>query len=86
MLIEHVLVFVCISHVNCKFHQSEDCILFVFSCVGLCDPVDCRLPCPSPGDLSNPGMKLESPALQADSVLSEQPGKSLLLKSLFVLD
>ena len=29
------------------------------------------LPFPSPGDLPNPGIKLESPALQADSLLSE---------------
>ena len=26
-------------------------------------------PCPSPGDLPNPGIKLRSPALQADSLL-----------------
>ena len=30
---------------------------------------------PSPGDLSNPGIKHRSPPLQADSVLSESPGK-----------
>ena len=29
----------------------------------------------SPGDLSNPGVKPESPALQADSLPSEPPGK-----------
>ena len=34
-----------------------------------------RLPFPSPGDLSNPGIKSESPALQADSLQSEPPGK-----------
>ena len=33
------------------------------------------LPFPSPGDLPNPGIKLRSPALQADSVPSEQLGK-----------
>ena len=33
------------------------------------------LPCPSPGDLPNPGIKPESPALQADSLPSEPPGK-----------
>ena len=32
-------------------------------------------PFPSPGDLPNPGMKSRSPALQADSLLSEPPGK-----------
>ena len=29
------------------------------------------LPCPPPGDLPNPGIKLKSPALQEDSLLSE---------------
>ena len=33
------------------------------------------LPFPSPGGLPNPGIKLRPPALQADSLLSEQPGK-----------
>ena len=32
------------------------------------------LPCLSPGDLSNPGIKSRSPALQADSLPSEPPG------------
>ena len=39
-----------------------------------------RLPCPPPGDLSDPGIKHVSPeslALQADST-SESPGKPLL--------
>ena len=34
------------------------------------------LPCPPPGDLPNPGIELRSPALQADSLTSEPPGKS----------
>ena len=59
------------------------------SCLTLCDPVDCSppgssihrfsrqeywsgLPFPSPGDLPNPGIK---PALQADALTSESPGK-----------
>ena len=33
------------------------------------------LPFPSPGDLPDPGIKLGSPALQADSLHSEPPGK-----------
>ena len=33
------------------------------------------LPFPSPGDLPDPGIKLRSPALQADSLPSELPGK-----------
>ena len=30
---------------------------------------------PSPGDLPNPGIKLESPELQVDSLPAELPGK-----------
>ena len=33
------------------------------------------LPFPSPGDLPNPGIKPRSPALQADALLSDPPGK-----------
>ena len=40
-----------------------------------------RLPFPSPGELPNPGIKLVSPALQADSLLSEPPGKPLIFTS-----
>ena len=32
------------------------------------------LPCPSPGDLPDPGIKPKSPALQADALPSEPPG------------
>ena len=35
------------------------------------------LPFPSPGDLPNPGIEPRSPTLQADSLSSEPPGKSL---------
>ena len=34
------------------------------------------LPFPSPGDLPNPGIKPRSPALEADALTSEPPGKS----------
>ena len=58
----------------------------------LCDPMDCRLalsvefsrqeywsgmPFPSPGDFPNPRIELRSPALQADSLPSEPPGKPM---------
>ena len=33
------------------------------------------LPCPPPGDLPTPGIDSRSPALQADSLSSESPGK-----------
>ena len=40
------------------------------------------LPCPPPGDLPNQGIKPRSPALQADSLPSEPPGKPGSLVSL----
>ena len=36
------------------------------------------LPCPSPGDFPDPGIKPRSPALQKDSLLSESLGKPSL--------
>ena len=51
------------------------------------------LPLPSPGDLPDPGIELRSPALQADYLSSEPPGKpgrgkggfySLFLKILYI--
>ena len=46
------------------------------------------LPCPPPGDLPDPGIKPGSLALEADSLLSEPPGKPLnrLLKTLNVTE
>jgi len=35
------------------------------------------LPCPPPGDLPDLGIELRSPALQADSLSAELPGKPL---------
>ena len=37
---------------------------------------------PSPGDLPNPGIKPESPALQADALPSEPPGKPPIFKNI----
>ena len=37
------------------------------------------LPFPSPGDLPDPGIETRSPALEADSLPSEPPGKPLLM-------
>ena len=43
------------------------------------------LPFPSSGDLPNPGIKPGSPALQADTLPSEPPGKpQIFLKYLFI--
>ena len=39
------------------------------------------LPFPSPGDLPDPGIEPRSPTLQADSLLSEPPGKPLIFTS-----
>ena len=35
---------------------------------------------PSPGDLLDPEIKARSPALQADALPSEPPGKSIYIK------
>ena len=44
------------------------------------------LPFPSPGDLPNPGIEPGSPALQADTLPSEPPGKSVItLKLIFYI-
>ena len=40
------------------------------------------LPFPSPGDLPDPGIKPGSPALQADTLLSEPPGQQSLQKTI----
>ena len=36
------------------------------------------LPFPPPGDLPDPGIELRSPALQADTLLSEPPGNKFI--------
>ena len=41
------------------------------------------LPFPSLGGLSNPRIKPQYPALQADSLPSEPPGKSVLMKHMY---
>ena len=41
----------------------------------------CGLPFPSPGDLPAPGIKPRSPALEADALTSEPPGKRSVGKS-----
>ena len=43
------------------------------------------LPFPSPGDLPDPGIKPRSPALQADTLPSETPGKPFFFLLLDVL-
>ena len=69
-------------------------VIVIQSSPTICDPMDYSLPgssvhgdspgknteigCPPPGDLSNPGVELRSPALQIDFLPSEPPGKPLL--------
>ena len=43
---------------------------------GLFTEFSSGLPLPSPGDLPNPGIETGSPALQADALPSEPPGKT----------
>ena len=44
------------------------------------------LPFPSPGDLPEPGIKPGSPALQADALPSELPGKPTLKEGILIRD
>ena len=68
--------------IKCMIRESESEVAQL--CPTLCDPMDCSLsassvhgilPFTSPGDLPNPGIKPRSPALQADALPSEPPGK-----------
>ena len=43
------------------------------------------LPFPSPGDLSYPGIEPGSPALQADALPSEPPGKPNVVYSMLII-
>ena len=45
-----------------------------------------RLPFPSPGDLPNPGIEPQSPALQADALSSEPPGKLVTTNKTPIID
>ena len=71
-------------------HDKPSCAALVAqSCPALCDCLHCSRPgcsvsgqeywsglsCPPPGDLPNPGIEPRSPALWADSLTSELPGK-----------
>ena len=44
------------------------------------------LPCPPSGDLPNPGIKPRSPALKADSLLSELQEKPIYTEELYKKD
>jgi len=61
------------------FYEPMDCTLPVFSVHRIFQArISVWLPFPSPGDLPDPGIEFRSPALQADALLSEPPGKPFL--------
>ena len=76
-----------VETLRANWHLPCGCVcvcVCVFSCSARQAPLSTRfsrqehwsgLPFPSPGDLPDPGIKPASPALQADSLLSEPPGK-----------
>ena len=60
-----------------------DCNLLGFSVHGISrQEYWSGLPFPSPGDLPDPGIELGSPALEADALTSEPPGKPLRMLKL----
>ena len=76
-------------------NQGTDIHSQCWSCLIICDPMDCSppgsiefsrqeywsgLPFPSPADLPNPGIEPRSPELQADSLPAELPGKPWCLE------
>ena len=80
-----------INMLRALMEKVDDLRELAQSCPTLCDPMDCSprnspgqntgvgsQPFPSPGDLPNPGIEPRSPALQADSLPAELPGKPLV--------
>ena len=78
------------KNLNVFISSSEVWVKVTQLCPTLCNPMDYTVhgilqarilewrilkPFPSPGDLPNPGIKPRSPALQADSLPEESPGK-----------
>ena len=73
-------------------------VLVAQSGATLCDPMDCSLlgssvhgilqarmlPFSSSGDLPSPGTEPGSPAVQADSLLSEPPGKPIIEEMVYI--
>ena len=84
-----MLVFIATSCIITK-------VLIAQLCLTLCNPMSCNLPdcpwnspgkeywsglpCPFPGDLPDPGIKLGSSALRADSSPFEPAGKPIIAK------
>ena len=75
-----------------KLFSAQLKVLVAQSCLTLCSPMEFSgqeyrsgFPFPSLGNLPNPGTELRPPALQADSLPSEPPGKPILLLVKFYL-
>ena len=71
------------SAISQRLYSTFMCVLVVQSCLTLCDPKEFSrqeywngLPLPSPEDFPNSGTEPGSPALQADCLPSEPPGKT----------
>ena len=74
---------------NVVLCDSKVKVKVIHFCPTLCDPMDYTVhgilqarilewvAVPSPGDLPNPGIQPKSPALQADSLPAEPPGKPI---------
>ena len=79
----HGFCFLVIVHVcmlNCISHVWLFAILWTIAHQGFSRQEYWRmLPCPPPGDLSNPVIQLNSPALQADSLLLSHHRSSLVI-------
>ena len=77
----NLCMYVCYSHSHVQLFE----ILWTVACQAPLSMGFSRqehwsgLPFPSPGNLPNPGMTPESPALQADSLPSEPPGKHFII-------
>ena len=67
---------VLVAQLHLALYNSMYCILLSSSVQGILQ-TECwsELPFSSPGDPPDPGIKPRSPARQADSLQSEQPGK-----------
>ena len=92
----HIVVYICWSpkHVKMKVLLSHIWLFLIPQTVVHQAPLSVefsrqeyqsRLPFPPPGDLPDPGTEPRSPALQADSLPSEPPGKPTLIPNSYYL-
>ena len=77
-------MYVCVScSVVCNSLQSQR--LACQASLSMDSPGKSGFPFPSPGDLPNPGIEPGCPALQADSLPSELPGKPIYIYILKIM-